>query len=146
MIPFKNITNFLPRKSTAFLLLSFIFILSNYSAKAQAGPQTIEAVILFDSGAEQPTSASWTNAKEQVTGLDKNIRIRLKGYTDSIGSEEQNLALSQNRAEAVKVLLVALGFDAESITVSAKGEAEPSSDNATEAGRAENRRVILSIR
>lgn len=118
----------------------------NFSAQAQAGPQTIEALILFDSGSDQPTAQSWEAAQEQVAGLDKYIRIRLTGYTDSVGSDDQNLVLSEKRAMAVKQLLVSLGFDGENITISAKGETEPAADNATAAGRAQNRRVVLSIR
>lgn len=118
----------------------------NYSSQAQPEPQTIEIVLLFDSGETQPTTKSLNNAQEQLAGLDKYIRIKLKGYTDSVGTEEENLLLSENRANRVKQILIGLGFDGEAISVLANGEANPIADNSSEAGRAQNRRVVLSIR
>lgn len=67
--------------------------------------------------------------------------IRIAGFTDSIGPEAVNAALAQSRAEAIKTLLIRLGVPAERIFVSWSGNARYIADNATERGRAMNRRV-----
>lgn len=76
-----------------------------------------------------------------------DAKISLVGYTDSVGSDAYNLKLSEKRAEAVKeALVVKRGVDAGRIQTSGRGKADPVGDNATEKGRAENRRVeVLMI-
>jgi outer membrane protein OmpA-like peptidoglycan-associated protein len=72
-------------------------------------------------------------------------RIYIVGHTDSQGSAAFNLGLSQRRAQAVQRQLTALhGIEPGRIIVEGKGENEPMADNATEAGRALNRRVTIT--
>jgi OOP family OmpA-OmpF porin len=65
------------------------------------------------------------------------------GHTDSIGSAQYNMGLSQRRANAAADYLVARGASRANFTVSGRGLAEPIADNATDEGRALNRRVTL---
>jgi outer membrane protein OmpA-like peptidoglycan-associated protein len=68
------------------------------------------------------------------------------GYTDSSGSESANQRMSERRAEAVKEYLVTRhGIDSSLITVEGRGEADPVGDNATAAGRNENRRAVIRL-
>ena len=92
--------------------------------------------------------------KQEDAELDKattfikkypDAHFSLVGYTDSVGSDAYNLKLSEKRADAVKAYLVAHGIDAAKIQTSGRGEADPVGDNATEKGRAENRRVEVQI-
>ncbi len=69
-----------------------------------------------------------------------NVQIEIYTYTDNIGSDGYNLALSQRRADALRNLLIQYGIDASAITAIAMGEKQPIADNATEAGQAINRR------
>jgi OOP family OmpA-OmpF porin len=69
------------------------------------------------------------------------LRVSVNGYTDSIGSDAYNLRLSERRAQTVADALVADGIAASRLDVRGFGKANPVADNATEAGRAENRRV-----
>lgn len=71
--------------------------------------------------------------------------IMLTGHTDNIGSEEANLSLGRKRAEVIKQYLVSKGVAAAKITVDSKGESMPIADNATEEGRAKNRRTELQV-
>ncbi len=70
-------------------------------------------------------------------------KVRIVGHTDSTGSPQLNDRLAQQRANSVVVYLVAHGVQQSRLRVDAKGEAEPVNTNATNNGRAENRRVEL---
>jgi len=74
-----------------------------------------------------------------------NGSIRVEGHTDSQGSEAANLTLSRQRAEAVRQVLVANGVPAGRIRAIGRGEADPVADNASETGRARNRRVEIIV-
>lgn len=75
-----------------------------------------------------------------------NIKtVELSGHTDNVGEDDINLALSQQRADVVKNLIVSNGIAAEVITTVAKGETEPQADNETAEGRQLNRRVELIL-
>ena len=73
------------------------------------------------------------------------VAIRITGHTDAVGSDEANQILSEGRANAVRDELIQRGIAAERIEAEGKGESEPIADNATEEGRAKNRRVEFTI-
>ena len=73
-----------------------------------------------------------------------NEKILITGHTDSVGSAKTNLALSQQRALAVKQALLDLKIDKFRLSARGRGESEPLADNRNAAGRARNRRVTLS--
>ncbi|MGU7775995.1 OmpA family protein [Burkholderia sp. MR1-5-21] len=72
-------------------------------------------------------------------------RVTVTGYTDSVGGDAANLALSQRRAQAVATYLKARGLKAGTWTVTGRGSADPVASNATAEGRASNRRVDISL-
>jgi OOP family OmpA-OmpF porin len=72
-----------------------------------------------------------------------DTKVEVAGHTDSVGTEEYNLELSQRRAEAVRAYLVDKEVPADRLTAKGYGESMPEADNATEEGRARNRRVEL---
>lgn len=72
-------------------------------------------------------------------------QIAIEGYTDSSGADDYNLALSQQRADAVRNFLASQGVDAARITTRGLGESFPVADNATSAGRMQNRRIEVTI-
>lgn len=63
------------------------------------------------------------------------------GFTDSIGSDDYNQALSARRAEGVRQYLLSKGLEPTMVRTQGQGEAEPVADNATAEGRAQNRRT-----
>ncbi|MBQ9705267.1 MAG: OmpA family protein, partial [Paludibacteraceae bacterium] len=73
------------------------------------------------------------------------VKIRIIGHTDAVGSEESNQRLSEGRAAAVRADLMARGVDASRIEAEGRGETEPVADNDTEEGRSRNRRVEFVI-
>ena len=73
------------------------------------------------------------------------VRIRIVGHTDSVGSKRDNQKLSEGRSEAVKQEMVDRGIDPSRIETDGKGEDEPVATNETEEGRALNRRVEFTI-
>ncbi len=74
-----------------------------------------------------------------------NAEVRLDGHTDSQGDATANKKLSQDRADAVRTALAALGVDAARITPAGFGQEKPIASNDTEEGRAQNRRTELTI-
>lgn len=69
------------------------------------------------------------------------IEVEIRGYTDSSGSLEFNNRLSEDRANAVRNYLIERGIDSYRITAKGFGPSNPIASNATEAGRAKNRRI-----
>ncbi len=74
------------------------------------------------------------------------VKVKIGGYTDNVGSPDNNLKLSDNRAKAVMTELVGLGVAADRVEAEGYGEQHPVADNSTDDGRAKNRRTALSIR
>ncbi|WP_373036856.1 OmpA family protein [Sulfurimonas sp.] len=72
-------------------------------------------------------------------------QIIIYGYTDSVGNEQANKKLSQNRANAVKEALSRYGINTTKMTAIGKGEADPVADNETKEGRAQNRRIEVEL-
>lgn len=73
------------------------------------------------------------------------VRMEIGGYTDSQGSDQGNLALSQARAEAVLIALQGRRVDVSWLRAVGYGEANPIADNATEEGREANRRIEFAL-
>ncbi len=71
--------------------------------------------------------------------------VEIAGYTDSVGSYDYNLGLSQKRAQSVLEYLVSLGVPADKLSSKGFGPDDPIASNDTDAGRAQNRRVELHI-
>ena len=77
--------------------------------------------------------------------IQKGFRLKLSGHTDNIGSDESNMNLSSNRANAVKDYLVSKGVTAFKIEAIGFGETQPLESNKTAKGRQANRRVAFIL-
>jgi outer membrane protein OmpA-like peptidoglycan-associated protein len=73
------------------------------------------------------------------------LKIQVEGHTDSVGGEEYNMRLSENRANAVRTFLVDQGVNQENVGAQGFGKTMPVADNSTAAGRQMNRRVELVV-
>lgn len=91
----------------------------------------------FDSGKATLRKESYKELDEIVEYMKAkpNEKIEIAGHTDNIGSDESNLKLSQERAEAIKSYLVSKGCNTEKITAKGYGSSQPVADNSTEQGR-----------
>jgi outer membrane protein OmpA-like peptidoglycan-associated protein len=99
----------------------------------------------FDSANLNPQFNSVLD-KVAETLIDYNQTvIQVAGHTDSTGSRDYNMKLSERRANSVKNYLVSRGVPAQRLDTIGAGPDYPVADNSTEAGRAENRRVELTI-
>jgi outer membrane protein OmpA-like peptidoglycan-associated protein len=101
----------------------------------------------FDFGKATIRESSFSSLdKLAQTLIDaKNWKLDIAGHTDDKGSDEYNLKLSQNRANAVKDYLVKKGVNAETITAQGFGESKPIVPNDNDANRERNRRVEFKI-
>jgi outer membrane protein OmpA-like peptidoglycan-associated protein len=103
--------------------------------------------VLFASGSANLNSGG-SDRLSKLAGFLKRYPERnaqIDGFTDSVGSDEFNQALSQRRADAVKSYLVNQGISASRLTANGRGESSPVGDNGTATGRQQNRRVEVLI-
>jgi outer membrane protein OmpA-like peptidoglycan-associated protein len=102
--------------------------------------------ILFDTGKAtiKPESASALAPVGELLAASPDLAIEIQGHTDNVGAAPANLALSKQRADAVKTYLVrTFAVDAARLTSVGFGDTKPVADNRTDDGRARNRRVEL---
>lgn len=99
----------------------------------------------FNSFAVKPQFQATLNEVAQTLGAYPSTIIDVLGHTDSTGSHEYNQRLSEQRAQAVANYLTARGVHPSRIATRGYGETMPIADNATEAGRAANRRVEIKV-
>ncbi len=103
--------------------------------------------VLFDTGKSTLKSSSYDELNELVEfmKLKNDLKIEVAGHTDDVGSDESNLILSQQRADAVRKYLISKGINAQRITAVGYGETQPVAYNDTEEGRKLNRRTEVRI-
>jgi outer membrane protein OmpA-like peptidoglycan-associated protein len=103
--------------------------------------------ILFESGSSALDQASIADLEKMADDIARysDDRIRIYGYTDSVGGKAYNEELSRRRADAVKRVLVGRGVQEKQITAQGMGDADPVAGNDNAASRKENRRVVLNI-
>lgn len=99
--------------------------------------------ILFDVNKStiKPESMGTLNQIAKMMKTHNDLKFEIDGYTDSDGSDDANLKLSQQRAEAVKAKLTEMGIDTSRLTSKGFGESKPIDTNETAEGKANNRRV-----
>ncbi len=84
------------------------------------------------------------NVANTLTQYDQTV-IEVAGHTDSVGSESYNRTLSEQRANSVAAYLRGHGVNQQRMIIVGAGESRPIASNDTEAGRAQNRRVEITI-
>lgn len=108
---------------------------------------TFHKGIQFAVNSSELTASSKTNLQDLAKTLNKyeDTNILIEGHTDSTGKHDYNMTLSEKRAASVSNYLKTLGVTGVRLTTVGYGPDQPIADNATEAGRKENRRVEVAI-
>lgn len=103
--------------------------------------------IYFDFDKTTLKKESFTELNKVVEFLKQNahVEIEIAGHTDSKGSDDYNLNLSQGRSQAVVDYLISQGIESFRLTARGYGETKPIDTNDTDEGRANNRRVEFTV-
>ena len=124
----------------------------NLAAFLADGSANVPKTFVFDhlnfvSGSTQltPESTSTVTDLAQILKAYPNTQVQLAGHTDNTGSPQANQALSSDRANAVKGMLVNQGIAADRVSTAGYGQDRPVASNDNEEGRARNRRLELTV-
>ncbi len=127
---------------------SFTQQIVSYLSSEEAGSRTFAFDRLhFETGSSRLTadSANQVNNFTKVLKSFPAVNIEVQGHTDNTGNAGANKALSQRRADAVRQALVTNGIDASRLASVGYGQDSPVADNGSDEGRAQNRRVSVSV-
>lgn len=110
-------------------------------------PATMTLDIKFENNSYKIKADSLPNLDKYAAFLKKypNYSAKIVGYTDSVGAASYNKRLSKKRADEVVKMLEQRGVSSSQLSAEGMGEANPVADNATEAGRAQNRRIEAQL-
>ncbi|MBN1575337.1 MAG: OmpA family protein [Chitinispirillaceae bacterium] len=99
----------------------------------------------FRSGSPEMTFESYQALEPVLQQLKQypSVVIEIRGHSDSVGSYNRNMLLSQRRAESVRQYLISKGIESNRIRAAGFGSSSPIADNRTAAGRAQNRRIEI---
>lgn len=123
----------------------------------EAGGESVEPVTINEELSLDPVTFEVRSATITDEGLavldeaaeylkaDPDVTVEIAGHTDSDGEAADNIRLSQERAEVVEAYLESRGIDGSRMTPIGYGEDDPIASNATEAGKAQNRRIEFVI-
>ena len=106
------------------------------------------AYINFKFGTAEISGADPVPILEDVARIMRekpNMKLKITGHTDAIGSDDANTKLSIRRAEAVRDYLVKRGVAADRFATDGKGESQPVDTNDNDLGRARNRRIEFQV-
>lgn len=108
---------------------------------------TLSGSVLFASNESTllPAAQDRLNKVADALLVSKEKHLIIEGFTDSQGSAESNISLSQRRADAVRSYLISRGYPGDLINTQGIGEERPVADNNSAEGRANNRRVEIVV-
>jgi len=103
--------------------------------------------VYFDTGKSslKPNSFKALNDLVEILKIKNTMVVEIQGHTDNVGNEDENLKLSQARANEVRSYLIAKGIDQSRVSAKGYGPTLPIADNASDAGKAKNRRTSLKV-
>ena len=103
--------------------------------------------VTFDSNSAnlKPAGANTLTGVAMVLKEYEKTAVNVVGYTDSTGSKDLNMRLSQQRADSVASALITQGVAANRIRTTGMGPANPIASNSTAEGKAQNRRVEITL-
>jgi OOP family OmpA-OmpF porin len=120
---------------------------SGVSANALVDAMNL-AVVNFSTGSAEIPADSAEVIRRSAAAIRRapaGLKIEIGGHTDNTGAPAANMALSRNRADAVRRALIADGVSAGVLTTRGYGDTRPRATNATELGRFQNRRIEYTV-
>lgn len=108
---------------------------------------TLEEMVFFDydEAALRPDAERLLRQKAEILRASPAVQIRIEGHADERGSTEYNIALGNERAEAVRQFFVSFGLDASRFAITSYGEERPLAQGSNESAWARNRRAEFVI-
>ncbi|WP_041257294.1 OmpA family protein [Fibrella aestuarina] len=117
------------------------------SVVTPASPPAVKPIAFAQSDYQLlPSSYEALNEWAATLRRDTTAKLTITGHTDHVGDPRLNQLLSENRAKVVRYYFVRQGIAEHRLTIAGLGGAQPLASNETEAGRAQNRRVELSLK
>lgn len=115
------------------------------SQRTERGLVLVLSDVLFDTGQAtlKPGAYAPLDRLAAVLKERSDRKVLIEGHTDDVGSDQNNLSLSERRAQSVQASLIQRGVDRGQVTAVGKGENFPIASNDDAAGRQSNRRVEL---
>ena len=103
--------------------------------------------VYFDTGKSslKPNSFKALNDLVEILKIKNTMVVEIQGHTDNVGKDEENMKLSQDRADEVRKYLVSKGIEGARVTAKGYGPTQPIADNSSEAGKSKNRRTSLKV-
>ena len=103
--------------------------------------------VYFDTGKStlKPNSYKALNDLVEILKIKSTMVVEIQGHTDNVGKEDENLKLSQSRAEEVRKYLISKGIEEARVSAKGYGQTMPIADNANDAGKSKNRRTSLKV-
>lgn len=107
----------------------------------------LDSDVSFATGSAQLRTGAYSTLDKVVTVARQypNSTIGVVGHTDNVGNAASNQTLSVARANSVKDYLITRNISGSRINATGRGSSQPMADNASEAGRAQNRRVEIFV-
>lgn len=120
---------------------------TNYASEITAEVSSKSYSIEFETGSAviRPSSYKLLNEIFESAVVAEGLKLGVYGHTDNVGSDETNIPLSEQRANAVKAYLLKKGLKENRVEVKGFGSVRPVASNTTEAGRRQNRRVEIVL-
>ena len=116
------------------------------SGKPQFGDYQANGIMAAAKKLNLPPRELAQRVIDQLDLAELVAKVEIAGHADSVGSEDYNLNLSQQRADEVKKYLVNKGVSSARLNAIGYGETQPVADNATPEGRKQNRRVDFKVK
>lgn len=126
-------------------LSGHVAVIETRTTEGDESVLSLDSDILFAFGSAELSSTAATTIGTLIGDIPDAAAVSVTGHTDDIGSDGDNLVLSQQRAEAVAAAIRAARGDLV-LQVEGRGETEPVESNAEDAGRKANRRVEGPVR
>lgn len=117
------------------------------SATLSGGRIVLSSPLAFEShgGTLDPADAPLLDAVARILRAHPTMVVEIGAHTDSRGSEDFNLAVTESVARQVRMALIARGIEASRLRAVGYGETQPIADNMSAEGRAANRRIELLV-